>query len=299
MMKRAFIITAAVFALTTAANAQQKAEKIYGPQKGAWALSVGLNPVSDYLGNLFNGKDDNKLDNLNGEPVAYDKKNTPLTTISGKYMFTDKWGLKANIGMKFRSETARTYVKDDLAGLQDPFSNKKVIDEQKTKSSGASFALGAEYRLTNNKRRLQSYVDFGLVWAFETESMSYAYGNQITELNQCPTMGSLGGGYQAVSSAIPYARKISDNADKTMYHNFGVWGAIGIEYFVSRSISLGAEMNLSALYTYKGDHSTKYEGYNVHTQQIAEYIEVTEPSSSAFEFGTKNIGANISLTFYF
>ena len=39
--------------------------------------------------------------------------------------------------------------------------------------------------------------------------------------------------------------------------------------------------------------------YNVHTQQIEEYVDVKEPSSSAFEFGTKNIGANISLTFYF
>ena len=62
-------------------------------------------------------------------------------------------------------------------------------------------------------------------------------------------------------------------------------------------------MNLSALYTYKDDHSTKYEGYNVHTQQVEEqveeYVDVKEPSSSAFEFGTKNIGANISLTFYF
>lgn len=297
-MKKIFIIAAAAFTLATTANAQQKTDKIYGPQKGAWSLSVGLNPVSDYLGNLFNGKTDNKLDNLNGEPVAYDEKNAPLTTISGKYMFSDKWGLKANIGMSFRNETARTYVKDDLAAMQDPFSNKKVIDEQKTKSSGASFALGAEYRLTSNKHRLQSYIDFGLVWAFETESMNYKYGNQITELNQVPTTG-LQGTSQYVSSAIPYARKTSDNADKTMYHNFGVWGAIGIEYFVSRSISLGAEMNLSALYTYKGDHSTKYEGYNVHTQQVEEYVDVKEPSSSAFEFGTKNIGANISLTFYF
>ena len=39
--------------------------------------------------------------------------------------------------------------------------------------------------------------------------------------------------------------------------------------------------------------------YNVHTQQVEEYVDVKEPSSSAFEFGTKNIGANISLTFYF
>ena len=37
----------------------------------------------------------------------------------------------------------------------------------------------------------------------------------------------------------------------------------------------------------------------MYTQQIEEYVDVKEPSSSAFEFGTKNIGTNISLTFYF
>ena len=155
-MKKAFIIAAAALAFTATANAQETSEKVYGPQEGSWALSVGLNPVSHYLGNLFNNSSDNELDNLNGEPVAYDKKNAPLTTISGKYMFTDKWGIKANIGMKFRNESARAYASDDAAKMQDPFSEAKVIDKQSTKSSGASFAVGAEYRLTSNKHRLQA-----------------------------------------------------------------------------------------------------------------------------------------------
>lgn len=298
-MKKSFIIAAAALVVAVTANAQEKNEKVYGPQKGSWAISVGLNPVSHYLGNLFNNSSDNELDNLNGEPVAYDKKNAPLTTISGKYMFTDKWGIKANIGMKFRSESARAYVQDDAAVMNDPFSSDKVIDKQSLKSSGASFAVGAEYRLTGNKHRLQSYVDFGLVWAFETESVDYTYGNKITELNQVPSKSGLGGDYQCISSAIPNARKTSDNAGNSMYHNLGVWGAIGIEYFLSPSISLGAEMNLSAVYTYKNGKREKLEGYNMQTQRVEEYVNVKEPSSSAFEFGTKNLGANLSLNFYF
>lgn len=298
-MKKSFIIAAAALAFTATANAQETSEKVYGPQEGSWALSVGLNPVSHYLGNLFNNSSDNELDNLNGEPVAYDKKNAPLTTISGKYMFTDKWGIKANIGMKFRNESARAYASDDAAKMQDPFSEAKVIDKQSTKSSGASFAVGAEYRLTSNKHRLQAYTDFGLVWAFESESVDYTYGNKITDLNQKPTISGLGGGYQRISSAIPYARKTSDNSGNTTYHNLGVWGAIGIEYFLTPSISLGAEMNLSAVYTYNNGKREKYEGYNVQTQRVEDYTETKEPSGSSFEFGTKNLGANLSLSFYF
>lgn len=298
-MRKSLILAAAALVLSATANAQDKKDKVYGPQKGSWSVSVGLNPVSDYLGNLFNNSSDNKLDNLNGEPIAYDKKNTPLTTISGKYMFTDKLGIKANIGMRFRSENTRSYVKDQAAAMEDPFTEKTVIDKQTIKSTGASFAIGVERRLTSNKHRLQAYVDGGLVWAFETESTDYSYGNGITELNQAPLISSLGGGYTHISDAMPQARKTSDNAGKTMYHNFGAWGALGIEYFLTPSISLGAEMNISAVYTFKGDHSTEYEGYNVHTQKVEKYVKVAEPSSSAFEFGTKNLGANLSLSFYF
>ena len=49
----------------------------------------------------------------------------------------------------------------------------------------------------------------------------------------------------------------------------------------------------------RGGHSAEYEGYNVQTQRVEKYTNVAVPSSSAFEFGTKNLGANLTMNFYF
>lgn len=297
-MRKSLIISVLALALSAGAYAQDKKDMVYGPQEGSWALSVGLNPFTDYLGNMFNNSTNNSFEDLNGETIAYDKKTTPLTTISGKYMFTDELGIKANIGLKFRNDTKKAYVVDQAAVMQDPFSEAKVVDQQKLKSSNASLAVAVERRLTSNKRRLQAYVDGGLVWSFELESVNYKYGNVITPLNQTPIVSSLSG-YDYVSSALPNCRKVSNNVGKTLYHNFGIFGTIGVEFFITPAISLGAEMNISAIYTFRGDHSSEYEGYNVVTNNVEKYVKVDEPSSSAFEFGTKNIGANLTMSFYF
>lgn len=297
-MRKSFIIAAVALALSATAGAQDKVDRVYGPQKGSWSIGVGLDPVSHYLGNMFNGSRDNELKDLNGEPLSYDKeKITPLASIMGKYMLTDKFGIKVNIGMRFRSDNERAYVEDQKATMNDPFSQDKVIDKHTTKINGASFAIGVEQRLTSNKHRLQAYVDGGIVWAFETESHSYSYGNEITELNQRPFTST--NDYKTMSSAMPNCRLVSDNVGKTKYHNLGVFGTIGIEYFLTQKISLGAEMNLSAVYTFRGGHSAEYEGYNVQTQRVEKYTNVAVPSSSAFEFGTKNLGANLTMNFYF
>ena len=164
-MRKSLIISVLALALSAGAYAQDKKDMVYGPQEGSWALSVGLNPFTDYLGNMFNNSTNNSFEDLNGETIAYDKKTTPLTTISGKYMFTDELGIKANIGLKFRNDTKKAYVVDQAAVMQDPFSEAKVVDQQKLKSSNASLAVAVERRLTSNKRRLQAYVDGGLVWS--------------------------------------------------------------------------------------------------------------------------------------
>ena len=109
-MRKSFIIAAVALALSATAGAQDKADRVYGPQKGSWSIGVGLDPVSHYLGNMFNGNTDNELEDLNGEPLSNDKKITPLTSIMGKYMLTDKFGIKVNIGMRFRSDNERAYV---------------------------------------------------------------------------------------------------------------------------------------------------------------------------------------------
>jgi len=298
-MKKLGIIVASAFMLTATVSAQTgNEEKIYGPEEGKWSLSVGVDPITNYIGNLFNGKTNNTLNELNGEPVAYKNQTGTLTTISGKYMLTDEFGIRANVGINSKSETIRKYVTDQYATSIDPFSDDKVIDSKKTRSTGASIALGAEQRLTSNAKRLQAYVGGGVVWSFETVHDTYTYGNEITDLNQKPE-NSFNNYTSVAQGSIPSARPLETNKNNALYHTFGVYGTVGVEYFLTQAISIGAEMNLSVLYTVKGQHSSKYEGYNVSTQKVEEYTDLDTPSSHAFEVSTKNIGANLLMSFYF
>lgn len=272
--------------------------KTFGPKQGEWALSVGLNPIANYLGNLFNGKTDNKLDDLNGEPMAYqNESNNHVATLSGKYMFTDLIGLKVNVGVNVLYKTDRRYVQDQKAEMLDPFSQEKLTDSKRTKSNQGSLAIGVERRLTPNTKRLQAYAGGGLVWSFESENQHYSYGNAITSLNQKPANGF--DNYESLGGFLPYARPIDTNTSLTLYHTIGVYGDLGVEYFITPAISVGVDMNVSALYTHRGQKKSAYEGYNVATQKVQDYIEVDTPAQGSFEFGTKNIGANLNMTFYF
>lgn len=82
-------------------------------------------------------------------------------------------------------------------------------------------------------------------------------------------------------------------------HYFGLMGYVGIEWFFAPRISIGAEVNLTAAFNWtKGTYYTA-EGFNTLSGEVEEWTELLTPTSSGFDFGTKNIGANLSFNFYF
>lgn len=57
------------------ANAQT--ENYFGPKKGDFAITIGAEPVINFVGNMFNGNTNNRLSGIGG-------------SLAGKYFFGDR-----------------------------------------------------------------------------------------------------------------------------------------------------------------------------------------------------------------
>lgn len=296
-MKRLTTLSALVlltaFSLSAKDDNQQKQ---YTPEAGDFGITISANPLVNFLGNLFNGTVDNTFGNVGGEPYNPGLNTLqPAVSFAGKYFISDNFALRMNVGWVYTHDKNNYYTTDDAAVLEDPMSNAKVIDSRIYNNSGASLMFGAEYRV--GKGRVQGVFGGGLLYAFSRYMEKYSYGNAITEDNRRPNTAL----DNSTAPAIPdseYQRylRMFTNAPT---HYFGLVGFAGIEWFVAPKISLGAEVNLSAAFNWtKGLYYTS-EGYNTQTGNVEESTELLTPNSSGFDFGTQNIGANLSINFYF
>lgn len=264
------------------------------PQQGDWAVGINVIPLFRYVGNAFNGNTDNDIEYLGGEPFikTEDWNNRglmPDVSIQGKYMLTDEFGLRANIGLMVKSRHDKRYVDDDKALVTDPMSENKLIDEAVNRRNGMSIMLGGEYR--KGKRRVQGVFGAGLLFAFQNDKTTYSYGNQISSVNQQPSSAFAGvynDGY----------RTITDNGMASDYFA-GITTSVGVEWFIAPKISIGAEVNLSAYFIMHGQQYREYEGYNTATGNIDSRIDIVSPKTNEFYLGTESLGGSLNMTFYF
>ena len=272
----------------TMENASKEKEDFL-PKAGDMSIGFTIDPIATFVGNMFNGSAANSLEPLHGEGLV-----NPCVSIMMKSMLSDNLALKWNVGAIINVNNAQAYATDDLALMLDPLSRAKVIDSYKTSNYGGSLSLGIEYRL--GKRKVQGVFGGGLLYSFQTENKSYSYGNAITDVNQAPS--SAYASYLPYSTAIPQARVLRDySASGT--HTVGLYGSVGVEWFVAPKISLGADVNLCLLYSITPNCYRDYEGFNVFTGEVQEATELVSPMNSAFEFSIRNIGANLFVSFYF
>ncbi|MGM9838006.1 MAG: hypothetical protein ACI30A_05910 [Paludibacteraceae bacterium] len=285
---------------------EQKANKDYStwlPAKGDFSVGFAIDPLATFLGNMFNGNLNNGLGDLSGDPMLGDVVATslygctnPMVSIMGTYMLNDKLAVRANIGMGITVKANNTYVQDDAALFFDPLSRAKVTDKRKLNRTFGSIALGVEYRV-GKTRPVQGVFGAGVNYAFGQVTYNYSYGNAITEANQIPSIDpSLG--YAAVAGYMPNARLLSSQADH-LIHMLGVYGTVGIEWFVAPKIALGANVNVGLYYEVNPARADVYEGWNIQTMKVEKFTEKVAPASHGFHFGTDNIGANLYVAFYF
>ncbi|MGN1240188.1 MAG: hypothetical protein ACI4TV_04865, partial [Paludibacteraceae bacterium] len=258
----------------------------YLPKAGDVAIGFSLNPLANFVGNMFNGNEWNILENLAGEPMLCP---TPdIASIMAKYMLTDQLGLKVNLGFGCNIYSRNGYIVDEAAVLMNPLSEAKVIDTYKVNKLSGSIALGVEYHV-GKQLPVQGVFGAGLLYAVGHETHRYKYGNAITELNQTPAYN-----YDVFQSTTVFrdlyymqGRVLSDQAED-LIHRVGAYASVGIEWFVAPRISLGANVNLNICYTLNPARATIYEGWNPLTSQVEQYTELVAPASHGFTFSTDN-----------
>lgn len=266
------------------------------PQAGDFAFSISANPFVNFVGNMFNNSIDNAIDNkkIGGEGYLQ-----PLVSIAGKYMITDHLGVRVNLGWMYTYENKSFYTRDDAAYFLNPLSHKKVTDRYIYNNVGASFNAAAEYRIGN--RRIQGVVGGGLIYAFSLTRERFQYGNGITELNPTPTVndGMINRGCMAPTQDGFASQRYLSRYQGDPTHYFGLMGFVGFEWFLCPWFSLGAEVNVAAVYNWTQEVYYEAEGFNTITGQKETWTELESPRSHGVKFGTENIGANLTLTFYF
>lgn len=277
--------------------AEDKEQKQYLPEEGDWALGIDVVPILKYIGNAFNGTDgSNGLDHVGGTPFTSghfgNQGLMPTVSIMGKYMLTDEWAVRANVGLMISSANDKAYSIDDKALAENPFSEAKVVDGARYDRNGMSMLLGAEYR--KGSRRIQGVFGAGLLFAFQNSKETYSWGNALTEINQSPTshsfanMPTLPTGYRALKQ---------NGAGSDFY--LGLTGSAGVEWFVAPKIALGAEVNLSLYYIFGTQTYVESEGYNATLGKVETRTDLYAPGSNGIYFGTESLGGSLYMTFYF
>lgn len=302
-MKNLRYISAVVLSAVVMFASAQEAKKDfsdYQPKSGDLGISINAVPLLKYCGNLFNGTTNNRLTDFGGQPLLNDDvRDLPslhddLLSISMKYMVTDKFATRVNVGFWYSYSNDRKYSIDDAALAADPFSQAKVIDSRRVSTLSLSFFAGGEYRI--GKGRVQGIFGGGLTYVCLTNRINYSWGNAITEINQNPTSNNEDAVTLPSRSGIVNPRYLSRNLGGD--HYVGLTGFVGIEWFVAPKISFGGEVNLSVL---GGIYGKKYflaEGYSTITGKCEQWFEKTSPVSTSFDLFTGNVGANLSVNFY-
>ena len=269
------------------------------PAKGDFSLGFSLDPLTTYLGNFFNGNTNNALGALGGEPIndaasqlAWGK---PIVSIMGTYMLSDNLAAKANVGFGFSATQNNQYALDEAAAFLDPLSRAKVIYSEHRHIATGSLALGVEYRV-GKTRPVQGVFGAGVNYSFGSYSKKYTYGNAITEAIQAPDIAV--GTYAAPAGYMPQARILTEQ-NPELIHMVGLYGSVGVEWFVAPKIALGANVNVGLYYAVNLARATTYEGWNTMSKEVETFTELITPANQGFHFGTDNIGANLYVAFYF
>lgn len=272
----------------------------FSPKAGDISFGISANPLVNFVGNMFNGNTSNNLGQIGGTPITPFTTQNPFPSVSimGKYMLTDNVALRANIGLISSSFNNAYYTVDDKAIMDNPLSTAQVTDHTKYSNNGGSVAIGAEYRV--GKGRVKGIFGANLLYAYSVATTSYTYGNAITDINQNASIAPELPGYTTPpsNSSIPSGRVLKDYQAKGN-HAAGLVLSVGVEWFVGNRISLGADVNLSAIKSWTPENSVTYEGFNTLSGSVEQFTQMTAPNSTSLVIGTGTVGANVSVNFYF
>lgn len=275
-------------------------EKDYLPQAGDLAVGIDMQPVYGFFGNIANGDVGNGLGQFGGE----DPFGMTGISIMGKYMLDKTTALRVNVGINKDVIKTYSYSREDkpILSQENPLSEAKVEDLNKSNIAAYSIAAGIEFR--KGKNRIQGYLGADLVFGLEKQRYQFSYGNILTDVNQMPTRTN----YNNAPGGFPGAPNIANvtywsrtYATESYMSNIlaGVAGRVGVEYFIVPKLSFGGEVSLLIGERFQKLAYTKSEGYNPTTAQVETHTELMRPASRQFHIGTEDLGGKLFMMFYF
>lgn len=273
-MKKLLFLAAAL-AATATLNAQKsdckhdpKECSSYLPEKGDFATGVDLVGIVKFVGNSISEKPE-------GEAVAPFHGN-----LFAKYFLTDNIALRAHLGLDVRNNIERRFVPDDVRRDINP--DAKVVDARKTRAS--NFYLGAGIEFRRGIRRVQGYAGAELLVGFGSDKTAYQYGNAMTESNPLPT------------SAFHWGSGPRDLELSSRVFGGGMAVFTGVDYFISRNVSLGFEFSLAGIGSTVKPYKQTTEEWDTGTNFRKEKTDEVSPKQSSFGIAPSG---RANLMFYF
>jgi hypothetical protein len=266
------------------------------PEEGEWALGVSATPFLGYMGNLFNG-------NNNNNAPAFDFAQNPANFISvfGKYIVDENTAYRVRFNASINSRINKAVVVQNEV-TPDPLFPAFTQDWQKNNTQQIVLAAGLEKR--RGSSRVQGVYGAEVILGYFARSTTYEYGNKMSLDFNAPITNSFGvGANNNIITGTPAAasvRKTEESIGTTLYA--GVRGFIGVEYFIGPKISLGAEFGYSFAYASTGKTVFTTERWNPLTNSVLETKndQLGQGNYNSF-LGTDldNLNASINLLFYF
>lgn len=302
-------ISSMVLFLSAIVSLSGQEKSVYTPEKGDWAVGVVFNPASmssqmlaqpkagQFLGDWIssNASSPHQMFMLSQDPVA---------ALRFKYRTSRNWSLRMSVGFNGSVVNYREYVPDDMALALNPESQNLVVDNVRSELNSGSFMLGMEYMSGTGTVRFVIGAD--LLYSVAGGHLYFDYGNRMTDLNHVPssmpmTSEMKDGSLNDFTSrhGISYGRPL-DRYNSGYIHALGLSFDMGIEVFLNSNISAGLTMNFTPVaVAFQPETYTVYEGFSTYTGKVENYTGFVSPGSSALLYGIENIGARISLNYYF
>ncbi len=287
-------------------------DSAYRPKKGDWSIGVSFNPVSLQYKNKLQPKNGDFsgdfIEGLASTPKQmFILAQDPIAAFRIRYVMNENWLLRFTLGLNGSHINYREYVDDDLARAIEPDSRNQVVDGVVSDLNGGSLAVGMQYLA--GKGHFRFTAGFGLIYAIAGGKLDFSYGNVMTTENRIPSSMPMTKPPVSVDDVtlndfkadlgISYARPV-ERYNVGYNHGIGLNGSMGVEWFVTGRMSLGAEMTFTPLmFVFQPQTYSKFEGYSAKTGQIETYTDLVSPGSHALLYGTETVGANFSLNYYF
>ena len=304
-MKKNLLLFALVLACSTAMaqNTSKNGHQIT-PEAGDWGLGIDVDPLFEYIGNMFNGNTNNSApswDYINNSPI-------PMT-ISGFMMKDENTAYRGKLRIGTGSDKTISIIDQD-ASTSTPAAT--VEDERKNSASNILVSVGIQ-KMRGKHRIKGFYGAEALIGSGNGGKSTYDYGNPFN-LDSTSTLSSYGqatvtdwstgSGYTSVVSS----RTTESKSGSTFY--IGIRGFVGVEYFLAPKISIAGEFGwgLGMAFTGEGETKTEYFDTGDNPFAIDDAVRTTTSTvgkSSRFGIDNDNGGVlgsgngSLRMTFYF